>query len=111
MRNAEPLVPPLEETTLLAAGATAVLAEQLEAALARLVALASQILQGLLAREHLLAADNAAVLVLHQILLLEATGGVLSSTVVNLGLRANRLNIRHLILLTAISFTSPSQKS
>ena len=91
---------PLEELLLVAPGA-AVLAEQLERTLVRLVALAGQELQGLLAGLHLLAADDAAVLVLHQILLLQATGGVLGRSVVNLRLGANG-HLVHLILLTAV---------
>lgn len=91
----------LEE--VLAAAGTAVLLEQLEAALLRLVALAGQVLQGLLAGHHLLAADNAAVLVLDQILLGQTTGSVLRSAMVHLGLGANRGNmLSHLILTAAV---------
>jgi hypothetical protein len=89
----------LEELLLLLAAA---LLEQLEGALARLVALAGQELQGLLAGHHLLTAHNAAVLVLHQILLSQATGGVLGSAVEYLGLGANCDHLSHLILRAAI---------
>ncbi len=84
-------------------GAATVLLEQLEGALLGLVALAGQVLQSLLASSHLLATDNAAMLVLDEILLLQTTGGVLGSSVENLGLGANSyVKFRHLILLTAI---------
>ncbi len=84
-------------------GSTTVLLEQLEGTLLGLVALAGQVLQSLLAGSHLLATDNAAMLVLNEILLLQTTGGVLGSSVENLGLGANsHLKFRHLILLTAI---------
>jgi hypothetical protein len=92
----------LEE--LLATAGTAVLLEQLEAALARLVALAGQVLQGLLAGRHLLAADNAAVLVLDQILLGQATGSVLRSAMVHLGLGANSGDVLSHLILTAAVF-------
>lgn len=80
------------------------LVEQPERTLLGLVALAGQVLQGLLAGEHLAAAHNAAVLVLHQILLGQTTGGVLGRAVENLGLGANCDHLRHLILLTAVLF-------
>jgi hypothetical protein len=80
----------------------AVLAEQLEGSAPGLVALAGQILQGLLAGGHLPAADDAAVLVLHQVLLLQTTGGMLGSAVEHLSLRANsHLKLSHLILVAA----------
>ncbi len=92
----------LEEATLLLAGA-GVLLEQFEGALARLVALAGKELQGLLTGHHLLAANNTAVLVLDEVLLLKATGGVLGRTVENLGLGANSGDmLGHLILGVAI---------
>jgi hypothetical protein len=84
-----------------------VLLEQLEGTLARLVALAGQELQGLLARRHLLAAHNTAVLVLDEVLLGQATGRVLRRAVEHLGLRANRGDIRHLILVAAILSAGP----
>lgn len=78
----------------------AVLLEQLEAALLGLVALAGQILQGLLASGHLLAAHNTAVLVLDQILLLQTTGSVLGGTVEHLCLGTNsHLKLGHLVYL------------
>lgn len=80
------------------------LVEQPEGTLLRLVALAGQVLQGLAAGEHLAAAHDAAVLVLDEVLLLEATGGVLGAAVENLGLGANCDHVRHLILLTAVLF-------
>ena len=93
----------LEEATLLALVGATVLLEQLEGALARLVALAGQVLQGLLASSHLATAHNAAVLVLHQILLGQTTGSVLRGTVVHLGLGANCGDVlSHLILNAAI---------
>jgi hypothetical protein len=78
----------LEEPLLLTARA-AVLTEKLERALLGLVALARQILQRLLARLHLLAADNAVVLVLHQILLLQTTSRVLRRAMEYLRLGTN----------------------
>ena len=86
-------------TTLLAAGAlAAVLLEQLEGALARLVALAGQELQGLLAGHHLATAHNAAVLVLDEVLLGQTAGSVLGSAVEYLGLGTDSHHLRHLIL-------------
>jgi hypothetical protein len=85
----------------------AVLLEELEGALLRLVALAGKILKRLLAGRHLLAADDAVVLVLDKVLLGEATGGVLRAAVVNLGLGSNGHHLGHLILLTAILFLRP----
>jgi hypothetical protein len=74
------------------------LLEQLEGPLLRLVALAGQKLQRFLAGHHLLAADNATVLVLHQVLLGQTTRGVLSSAVEHLSLGANGNHIaRHLL--------------
>ncbi len=86
-----------EAAALLLATARAVLLEQAEGTLARLVALAGQELQGLLAGHHLATADDAAVLVLDEVLLLEATGGVLGSTVENLGLGTDSEHLGHLI--------------
>ena len=63
--------------------------EQLEGALLRLVALGEQLLDSLLASGVLLLRNDATLLGLHQILLGEATGSVLGSAVVNLGLGAN----------------------
>jgi hypothetical protein len=80
-----------------------VLLEEAEGSLAGLVALAGEELQGLLAGLHLAAAHNAAVLVLDKVFLLQATRGVLGSSVENLGLGANSdFEFGHLILLTAI---------
>jgi hypothetical protein len=86
-----------EAATLLLTGAGAVLLEEAEGTLASLVALAGQELQGLLAGEHLATADDAAVLVLDEVLLLETTGGVLGSTVENLGLGTDSDHLGHLI--------------
>ena len=88
-------------TTLLAARRTAVLVEEAERALLGLVALARQVLERLAARHHLAAAYNPTVLVLDEILLLEATGRVLGRSVENLGLGAN-CHFGHLILWNAI---------
>lgn len=57
------------------------LAEQLEGALLRLVALAGQELQSLLSLEHLLPGNNPTVLVLHQVLLLQTARRVLRRAV------------------------------
>ena len=57
------------------------LAEELELALLGLVALARQVLERLLALHHLAAAYNAAVLILNEVRLGEAAGGVLGRTV------------------------------
>ena len=64
------------------------LVEELEGALLRLVARGNQALDGLLAGRHLLAADDATVLVHHQVGLGETARGVLGRAVVDLGLRA-----------------------
>jgi hypothetical protein len=70
-----------------------------------LVSLTDQKLQGLLAGCHLAAADDATVLVLDQILLLEATCRVFSGAVVDLRLGTNsKGKLGHLILLTAVFF-------
>ena len=82
------------------------LVEQAEGALLGLVALAGQVLERLLALHHLLATHNAAVLVLDQIRLGEATGGMLRGSVKDLGLGANCRNSGHLILWNAILFTT-----
>jgi len=79
-----------------------VLLEQTEGTLLGLVALAGQELQGLLAGQHLATADDAAVLVLDEVLLLEATGGVLGRTVENLGLGTGCDHLGHLIHWAAI---------
>lgn len=78
--------PYLEEVLGLRLRLAAGLAEQLEGALLRLVALAGQELQRLLALEHLLPGNNPAVLVLHQVLLLQAARRVLRRSVEYLGL-------------------------
>ena len=75
----------------------AVLVEEAEGTLLRLVALAGQVLQGLATGGLLAAADDATVLVLDQVCLGEATGGVLGGAVVNLGLVANSDRGGHLI--------------
>ena len=86
----------------MATGGVALL-EQLELALLRLVALARQVLQRLLAGHHLAAAYNAAVLVLDEVGLGEATGGVLRRSVKNLGLGSNGGHVvGHLILRTRV---------
>jgi hypothetical protein len=66
-----------------------VLLEQLEGTLLRLVALAGQVLQGLLAGGHLLAAHDTTVLVLHQVGLDQTTGSVLGGAVEHLCLGTN----------------------
>ncbi len=77
----------------------AVLIEEAERTLLGLVALARQVLERLLALHHLLAADNATVLILNKVRLGKASGGVLRVAVENLGLRASGRNFRgHLIL-------------
>ena len=74
-------------------------------ALARLVALADQELQGLLAGGLLAAADDATVLVLDEVGLGETAGGLLRGAVVDLGLGTNSDGkLGHLILLTAVFF-------
>lgn len=79
------------------------LVEQTERALLGLVALAGQVLQSLLAGHHLAAAHDAAMLVLHQILLLQTTGRVLGGAVEHLSLGTNsHLKLGHLILRVAI---------
>ena len=76
----------LEEALLLALRRAAVLVEEPEDALLRLVALAREVLERLAARRLLLAAHNAAVLVLNEVRLLEATGCLLRRSVEYLGL-------------------------
>ncbi len=78
------------------------LVEQAEGALLGLVALAGQVLQSLLAGGHLLAADDATVLVLHEVLLLQTTGSVLGSAVEHLSLGTNSNHLGHLISVAAI---------
>ena len=79
------------------------LLEEAEGSLASLVALAGEVLQGLLASLHLAAANNATVLVLDKVLLLQATRCVLGSSVVNHSLgSSSHFKFGHLILLTAI---------
>ncbi len=87
----------LEEPALLAAGGPAILVEQAEGTLLRLVALAGQILQGLATGGLLAAADDPAALVLHQIGLGEAAGGVVGRAVVDLGLGADGDGVGHSI--------------
>ena len=82
------------------------LVEQTERTLLGLVALAGQVLERLLALHHLLATHNAAVLVLDQVGLGEAAGGMLRGSVIDHGLGANCRNSRHLILWNAILFTT-----
>ena len=82
------------------------LVEQTERALLCLVALAGEILQRLLALHHLLAAHNAAVLVLDQVRLGEATRGVLRGSMIDHGLRTNCRHSGHLILWNAILMVS-----
>lgn len=80
-----------------------VLTEELESPALRLVALAGEVLEGLLAGGELLTTHNAPVLVLDEVLLGEAAGGVLGGSVVNLGLGSSGdFKFGHLILLTAI---------
>ena len=94
-------IAPLKKAALLAARRTAVLVEEAERALLGLVALARQILERLASLYHLAAAHNPTVLVLNEILLLEATGRVLGRSVENLRLGAN-CQLNHLILWNAI---------
>lgn len=95
----------LEEAALLPARCAAVLVKQVELTLARLVALADQELQRLLAGGLLAAADNPAVLVLDEVLLLQTAGGLLRGAVVHLGLGTDSDGkLGHLILLTAVFF-------
>jgi hypothetical protein len=65
------------------------LLEELESALLGLVACVGEVLQGLLAQGGLAAAYDTAVLVLHQVLLGQTTGGVVRSAVEHLGLGAD----------------------
>ena len=67
------------------------LAKKLERALLRLEARLNQALQRLLARRVLLAANNAPLLRLHEVLAREPTARVLGRAVKDLCLRANRL--------------------
>ena len=83
--------------------------EELESALLRLVARSDQALDGLLAGRHLLAADDATVLVHHQVGLGETTRGVLGRAVVDLGLgaRADHVTTAHLdVVLARVGATS-----
>ena len=82
------------------------LVEQAESTLLGLVALAGQVLERLLALHHLLATHNATVLVLDQVGLGEAAGGMLRASVKDLGLGANCRNFGHLILWNAILMVS-----
>lgn len=95
---------------LLALGHAAVLVEQAEGTLLSLVALAGQVLESLATGSLLLAAYNAAMLVLDEVGLDEATGGVLSSSVENLGLGANGRDFGHLILRTRFLVLGPHVK-
>lgn len=93
----------LEESAALLLAGAGVLLEQLEGSLARLVALAGQVLKSLLASHHLLAANNATMLVLDKVLLLETTGRVLGRAMEHLGLGTSRhFKLGHLILVAAI---------
>jgi len=91
------LTPPLKKPALLAPGDTTVLVEETERALLGLVALARQILERLLALHHLLAAHNAAMLVLDKVRLRKTTGGVGRRSVKDLRLGSNS-DFGHLIL-------------
>lgn len=107
-RSFQLLINHLEKgTALLALGHAAVLVEEAEGTLLGLVALAGQVLEGLATSGLLLAAYNAAVLVLDQVRLDEATGGVLGSSVKDLGLGANGRNFGHLILRTRFLVWDP----
>ena len=90
------------------AGRATVLVEEVEDTLLGLVAPARQVLERLLALHHLLATYNATVLVLDEVGLGEATGGVLGVAVENRSLGANSGNFGHLILWNAILFVRPS---
>jgi len=96
-----------ERAALLALSHAAVLVEEAEGTLLGLVALTGQVLESLATCHHLLAAYNAAVLVLDEVGLDEATGGVLSSSVENLGLGANSHHFGHLILRTRFLVWDP----
>jgi hypothetical protein len=100
---------PSKEPPLLASGTTAaatacLLVEERELALLGRVASGAEVLERLLASHHLAAANNAAVLVLDKVSLLEATGGVLRRSVENLGLRTDCGRVIHLILRTRVLF-------
>ena len=86
----------------------AVLVEEAEGALLRLVALARQVLERLATRQHLATAHNTTVLVLNEVILVETTGSLLRRAVENLGL-GTYIDAEfggHLIHLTAILFAS-----
>ena len=70
------------------------LAKQGERALLGLVPLCRQVLEGLAPSGLLAAANNASVLVVHKVLLVQATGGVFCCAVENLGLGSNCRNVR-----------------
>jgi hypothetical protein len=70
-------------------GRPAVLVKQTEHTLLGLVAPAGQILQSLAAGSLLAPADNTAVLVLNEVRLVKAAGGLLCGTVKHLGLGAD----------------------
>ena len=91
--------PPLLVTPL---RRSAILVEQTEHALLGLVASAGQILQSLAASSLLAPADDTAMLVLNEVGLVKAAGGLLGSTVEYLGLRANiHGKIRHTYTLSS----------
>ena len=84
-------------TTLLAA-----LLEQLEGTLLSDIAHSTQLLDGLLASSLLAAADDTTTLGLDQVLLVETTGSVLGTPVVNFGFRTDSLHLTtHLRIILA----------
>ena len=87
------------------------LLEQLERALLGDIALLLQDLDRLEARRVLLLAHNAALARLHEILLLQPTGGVLGRAVEDLGLGAHRdLRTTLLSILTRVAVATVVRK-
>lgn len=77
--------------------------EELEGALLRLVARGDQALDGLLARRHLLTANDATMLIHHKVGLGETTRSVLGCSMVDLGLgaRGDLITTAHLNVVLA----------
>lgn len=101
---------PLKKPALLALRGPAVLVKQPERTLLRLVALPGQVLERLAARQHLAAAHNPTVLVLHQVRLGQTAGGVLRRSVKNLGLGSNSEFGDHLYTMERGFYLGPQQK-
>jgi hypothetical protein len=76
-----------------AASTLGLLREEAELALLGYIAQSAQLLDRLLTSRLLAAADNATTLSLHQILLVETTGGVLGSAMEHLGLGSYSLHM------------------